>query len=263
MRIIITGSTCQIGRRLVERLKSEGHEITSLEGRQSRTWRIGEAIPPDFPADALIHLAHDRSHSFQESRENALVLCKSIEGKKVFLSSLSAHSKSISNYGKSKYETEMVFSEFGGVSLRAGVVYGNEMSGIFQQIQNLILSSRLIPLPNLGNFLVFTTHIDDLINEIIDALESTSPKVVLAANPNPITFGKLCKLLSLELDLKRYFIPVPNQPFERIVRIIAKFFPKIYALDSLLSINPQASCMELSELAFPKNNFRSYHTQGY
>lgn len=109
MKIAITGSTSEIGKLLTERLNAIGHLAVALGGRDSTLWSLGERFPQDIDVDVLIHLAHDRSYSISDNISAAKELCASFKGKKIFLSSFSAHSNSQSRYGKSKYEIEKNF----------------------------------------------------------------------------------------------------------------------------------------------------------
>ena len=138
MRIAITGSTSGIGMHLSKKLNETGHTTFPLGGSKSKLWQLGDKFPQELEADLLIHLAHDRTLSLDKNIAAAKSLCTSFGGNKLFLSSFSAHSKSRSIYGKSKYEIEKVFAETNGCSLRAGVVYGANIGGIFAQLTTLL-----------------------------------------------------------------------------------------------------------------------------
>ena len=111
MKIAITGSTSTIGCKLVQELRLRGFDVIPFGGRSSEIWRIGSLFPGGVKADVLIHLAHDRKLTFKKNIEATKNLCGSFSGKIIFLSSLSAHSRAISNYGRSKYFMEGSFEK--------------------------------------------------------------------------------------------------------------------------------------------------------
>ena len=166
--------------------------------------------------------------------------------------------KSISKYGKSKYEIENVFSKENGISLRAGVVYGEQVGGIFAQLVFLIKSSPVIPIPFRGSPMLFTTHIDDLIEEISLSLEQIDGLTTFAAHPMPITLNSLCLQIQNSLGTSKHTIKVWRQPLEIFLRFLTYFFPNFPMADSLLSLSREASYEELSRLKTAQSNFRSF-----
>jgi nucleoside-diphosphate-sugar epimerase len=258
MRIAVTGSTSVIGQRLLSRLIVSGHTPIALGRKELIVWHIGQELPKNLDFDLLIHLAHDRSLSLKQNVEAAKILCSSFRGPKLFLSSFSAHSKSLSKYGKSKYEIENVFSQENGISLRAGVVYGDQVGGIFAQLVFLIKSSPVIPIPFRGSPMLFTSHIDDLIEEIILSLEQIDGFTTFAAHPMPITLNSLCLQIQNSLGTRKQMIKVGRQPLEIFLRFLSYFFPNFPMADSLLSLSREASYEELSKLKAAQSNFRSF-----
>ena len=258
MKIAITGSTSEIGKLLTERLNAIGHLTVALGGRDSTLWSLGERFPQDIDVDVLIHLAHDRSYSISDNISSAKELCASFKGKKIFLSSFSAHSNSQSRYGKSKYEIEKIFAGFNGSSLRAGVVYGGNGGGIFSQLETLLRSSILIPIPYRGFPLLFTTHVDDLISEIVIMLDEVDSSTVFGANTHPISLREVLLQISTTVRVKQYFIPLPRQPFDTILRIANRIMPNFPLADSLLSLSNHPSNEELSKLQLSNTMFRPF-----
>jgi nucleoside-diphosphate-sugar epimerase len=258
MRIAVTGSTSVIGQRLVSKLSESGHTPVPFGGSKSDIWQIGEKCPVNLDLDALVHLAHDRSLSVEENIAAVNVLCKSFEGPKVFLSSFSAHSKSISTYGRSKFAMENIFNARNGCSLRAGVVYGDNVEGIFAQIELLIRKLRLIPLPYRGSSLLFTTHIDDLISEILLLLIQREGVTTFAAHPMPTSLHNLSIQIQKHLGVRRRAIRIPRQPLDVLVRTLVRLLPNFPMADSLLSLSREASYEEISKLRIPNSSFREF-----
>jgi nucleoside-diphosphate-sugar epimerase len=258
MRIGVTGSTSIIGQRLVAMLSKSGHTPIPFGGRKSDVWQIGEKCPSGLNLDVLVHLAHDRSLSVEENIEAVSVLCNSFKGRKIFLSSFSAHSKSKSKYGQSKYAMENIFNNSNGSSLRAGVVYGDKVEGIFAQIELLIRKLPLIPLPYRGSSLLFTTHIDDLISEILFLLNQHEGVTTFAAHPMPTSLHNLSFQIQKNLGVKRPTIRIPRQPLDFLLRTLVRFLPNFPMGDSLLSLSRAASYEEISKLRIPNSIFREF-----
>lgn len=258
MRVAVTGSTSVIGQRLIAKLSEAGHTPVPFGGSQSNVWRIGQKCPTDLKFEALVHLAHDRSLSVKENIEAAKVLCDSFIGRKIFLSSFSAHSNSVSKYGQSKYAMESIFNNSNGSSLRAGVVYGERVEGIFAQIELLTRMLPLIPLPYRGSSLLFTTHIDDLITEIVSELERGENLTTFAAHPMPISFKNLSFQIQKKLGINKKTINVWRQPLDILMKCLVRLVPNFPMVDSLLSLSREASYEEISKLKIPRLKFREF-----
>lgn len=258
MRVAITGSTSVIGQRLITKLSEEGHTPVPFGGSQSSVWRIGQKCPTDLNFDVLVHLAHDRSLSVQENVEAARVLCDSFAGRKIFLSSFSAHSKSVSKYGQSKFAIESIFNNSNGSSLRAGVVYGDKVEGIFARIELFSYKLPLIPLPSRGTSLLFTTHIDDLIAEIVLEFDSSENLTSFAAHPMPISFYDLSYQIQKKLGMNKKIIKIWRQPLDLLLKFLVRIVPNFPMADSLLSLSHQASYEEISKLKIPNFHFREF-----
>lgn len=258
MRVAVTGSTSVIGQRLLAKLIDMGHTPVPFGGSQSSIWRIGQECPSDLNLDALVHLAHDRSLTVHENIEAAAILCKSFQGPKIFLSSFSAHSKSKSKYGQSKYATETIFNNSNGASMRAGIVYGDKVEGIFTQIELLIRKLPLIPLPYRGSSILFTTHIEDLVTEIIANLEQCDGRTTFAAHPMPITLSNLSYQIQKMLGMNKPTVNVWRQPLDILLRLLVRLLPNFPMADSLLSLSREASYEEISKLRIAHSKFREF-----
>ena len=261
MRIAITGGTSGIGLRLIEKLNESGYETITLGRRGSRIWQLGDVFPQNLEVDVLIHLAHDRKLSIAENVAAARLLCDSFTGEKIFLSSLSAHRNSRSKYGKSKYEIEKIFTESKGSSLRAGIVYGSKVGGIFTQLETLLGKSRIMLVPYRGIPTLLTTHIDDLISEIISMLSRTSSDTVFAANSYPISLNELLRQISSNTGPKQYFVALPRQPLNVLLGLLVHLAPNFPMADSLLSLSSTVDYEELSSLQLPQTEFRAFNLE--
>lgn len=261
MRVVVTGSTSAIARPLIRELSLAGHSVLETGGSNSPIWRLGQVFPSSIEADALIHLAHDRSLSLEDNYRAAKALCSSFNGPKIFLSSISAHSRSLSRYGKSKYALEDIFNNSNGCSIRAGVIYGGRIGGIFEQLRMLIQKMPVIPIVVRGRPLIFTSHIDDLVLEIISKLEVSDGCTTFAAHPKPITLNNLCNEIRNSLGQNKLLIRVPRQPVDLLSRLLVRIIPNFPMLDSLLSLSNEVSYEELSKLEVSSTSFRSFRLE--
>jgi nucleoside-diphosphate-sugar epimerase len=262
VNILITGSTSSIGANLVQKLELLNYKVLPLGGRNSKIWTLGSDLPGFGSKDVLIHLAHDRNSPLSKNINDIETICKSFDGKKIFLSSMSAHSKTSSLYGRSKFEAEKIFAAHGGASLRAGVVYGGNSGGIYARLEAILRKSYFVPMPYRGATSLFTSHIDDLVNEIIDLVdlfEFSYQEAIFAANRKAVSLEKIITQISKHAGLNNKFIGLPNQPFEVLRRAASIMIPRNSILDSLNSISIEASKEELSRLFPAKTIFREFN----
>jgi nucleoside-diphosphate-sugar epimerase len=260
MRIAVTGSTSTIGQHLVNKLTGSGHTPILLGRNQLNAWKLGQELPKSLDIELLIHLAHDRSLTLKQNVEAASVLCASFHGPKIFLSSFSAHSKSLSKYGRSKYAIEGIFNDSNGSSIRAGVVYGEKIGGIYAQLELLVKKCPLIPIPYRGSPLLFTTHVDDLVEEILSTIGCSEGSTTFAAHFSPISLDNLCKKIQDSLGSTKPVVKVPRQPIDFFLKILTQYCPNFPMADSLLSLSSEANYEELSRLKLPVSNFREFKT---
>jgi len=257
MKLLITGASSSVGLEIYKRLQTLGHEAYSVDIGQTKKWRLGDLLPPS-DADVLIHLAHDRDLSIKQNIVAANRICESFKGRIIFLSSLSAHSQSRSKYGRSKFNIEKIFLRESGIILRAGIIFGKDINGIYLKLVNILKKFRIIPIPYRGNSILFVTDIDDLVNEIIFVINSKVASPIFAAHYFPISLYELLEQISKKENLLNRFVLIPSQPFDIILRVISKLFTKFHILDSLLSVSKSVSYTELSKLVPPHTKFKKF-----
>ena len=257
MIVAITGSSSSIGVHLAERLKREDLDVILLGGSKSEIWKLGEAFPKNIHADVLVHLAHDRSMTLVDNLKAIETLTKTFAGYQIFVSSISAHTKSLSTYGQSKYLSEKYFLNRNGIVLRAGVVHGVGIDGIYEKLKSLVSKSRIVPLPYSGKSRLFSTHVDDLCSEIIKSIEIQSSGIIFAAHPWPISLAKLVNIIALESKTKILCLKIPTKLTIATTFLINKMYLKYPMIDSLRSLQKEVSLSELSELRPSKTSFRS------
>ena len=260
MKIAITGSTSSIGQYLLCQLTIAGHEVIPLGGRGSQLWKIGMKFPEFLEADLLIHLAHDRTLPLKENVKATELLISSFEGEKIFLSSLSAHSKAKSVYGKSKYEIEKLFLNYGGKVVRAGLVYGPNIGGMYSTLRTISERLPIIPVPYSGTPRMYTTHIDDLCEEIMDLMFRDEKGIVLGAHYWPISLSNFIRIIRTQMPLQSNVIllPIPRIFLEITRAILSPLKLRLSLIDSLGSLSTQISSEEFSGLVPSPKDFRIF-----
>jgi nucleoside-diphosphate-sugar epimerase len=179
MKIAVTGATGYIGRHLVRRLVFNSNEVLAMS--RSRPIQAGvkweffdliEAAKVGLPAvDVVIHLAaNTRNESV--TAQNELGACKhllaqtnSCSAQFVFVSSQTARSDAVSEYGKIKLSIEQAVLSSGGIVVRPGQVYGGEPLGLFGSVTELVARLPVLPLFTPVP-LIQPVHIDDLVTAL-------------------------------------------------------------------------------------------------
>lgn len=154
MKIAITGTSSSIGRAVVQEARNLGVEIVELNRHSTgQVFDLASQIKLELGhLDAFVHLGWDWAESYVEGHrnniENILQFLDSLakkETKLVLLSSESASGIPISNYGKLKRELEKEFSDRGGLSIRAGLLWGSQKAGIVDTVFRLSRLPLLCP----------------------------------------------------------------------------------------------------------------------
>ena len=258
MNIIVTGSNSAIGINLISKLINLGHRIIKLGDRHTDKWRLGDFIPRYKNTDVLIHLAHDRNFSLNKNIYAVEKICESFNGKKIFLSSLSAHSNSISRYGKSKFAQEDIFLKNNGVVIRSGIVFGENVGGIYSSISEFLNKYPVLVIPYYGLPSMFMSHIDDLTDEIVGMTMHDPRRPVFGSNCNPISLFEVFNRISIINKTQTRLITLPVQPFDFGFRFMNKLRPNLKFIDSILSVSKEVSNYEISQLSKAKTFFRPF-----
>ena len=260
MKIAVTGSTSSIGTHLINRLAREGYDIVPLGGRSSNLWRIGMKFPEFLDVDVLIHPAHDRTLTLNQNIDATNLLISSFQGQKIFLSSLSAHLGTKSIYGKSKYESERLFLSHGGKVIRAGLVFGPNISGIFLTLKKMANVLPILPLPYSGTSRMYMTHIDDLCEELTEMISREEKGIVLGAHFWPVTLKDLVRRIRKQSSSPSFqiIVPIPRLILEILRRCLSPLKLRVPLIDSLSSLSVQINSEEFSSMVPASNNFRMF-----
>jgi nucleoside-diphosphate-sugar epimerase len=263
MRIGVTGCTSKIGENVCERIIALGFELFRIGRNESIKWEFGQMLP-HLELDVLIHLAHDRDLQEREFRLATELLLSSVNRRTflIYLSSTSAHSTSVSNYGKNKYIGENMFINANGIVLKSGLIFKNGelyQSGILGTIVQFIQKFAIIPLPYRGKNSFYLTEIDTLSRVIVGCAIDQSPGILRAFNPVAITFSDLIRKIAVKLAKKIRIIPVSDRLTNGLLLLITSFFGSKGVIDSFLSLSSEISESELGALIAPKIEFPDFN----
>ncbi|MBT8421859.1 MAG: NAD(P)-dependent oxidoreductase [Gammaproteobacteria bacterium] len=223
LTIGITGAGGYVGSRLCEALTAAGHDVIRFvrrPGANDRFFSLGDlASPDDFEdLDILIHCAWDMQASNVDAVrrtniEGSLHLLAAARAagvsRIIFISTMSAYSGCKSVYGQAKLEVETMVRQFRGISIRPGLIYGDNPGGIVGRLLQLAERTPVLPMIGTGNYPLHTCHEDDLCELVLIACMASDrnlPPVITAAEFTGRRFRDIVQTLSRR-ELR--FIPIP------------------------------------------------------
>jgi len=225
LRVGITGAGGFIGRHAVRRFADRGHEVhafqrstgAALPGVIVHRFEMPDRIDPgDFDGlDVLIHGAlveygparRDADRVNRESAERVIEIARRNGTRLIFLSTLSAHDRAQSHYGRSKLEIEQRFDPARDTILRLGLVLGD--GGLFGSMVEMIRGSSVIPLAGGGRQPIQTLWMEDLLDvlERVATRSFTGRYEVATAEAN--TMRELYEAIMAGLGVSPRLVPVP------------------------------------------------------
>lgn len=221
-KVAVSGGNGFIGSALVQYLSNCGYEVFSLQRKKNQQGNIiyfdlqdPNSIPDLNGFDFLIHTAfipHDKfhPHSSNENIKGTIALyekCKATGCRFIFLSSMSAHSAALSDYGKHKWAIEKKLSNEDCLIIRPGLVIGN--GGLFEKIKTSIQNNRIIPLIDGGLQPLQIIALTDLCLLIEKCMTEKRIGKLTLATPQIYTLKEFTHLISKRIGRQVHFINVP------------------------------------------------------
>lgn len=250
MKIYVSGATSVIGSRIIRVLKLKGYSCVSIGRKEAVAWRFGESFPSTVnptSEDILIHLAHDRTLSLSENIESASRLFETFPGFIIFASSLSAHTRSKSLYGKSKYAIENLLQNNQSAILRIGL-YVDSNGGFLQKLIRNISTSILIPLPNGGSYPIYFCPSQALTKLVLRLVESRRAGIFLCATKESITLRQLVEAICQDLNRAPRLVPIPKILSSFFLLLPIQLGRRFVMLDSLRSSLSEPDQEEISQM---------------
>jgi hypothetical protein len=254
MRFTITGATSPIGILLTSELTELGHEVKEIGRNSNIKWSLGQRIPLCAQSDVLIHLAYDRSKSLEQNLSDIRIICESFKGFLILLSSTSAHSRSKSIYGKSKYSAENIFVDYQGAVIKSGLICGSVENRFLTEISRILNKYRLILLPYSGHSRLFLSRASDLVSEIIHISLVKKKGVTRGFCLLPVSFNQLVR--NIPTNYKFRIIKIPTVILsDFLIKSLKLLLPKNRTVDSLMSLVCEIDYQDLILMQAPKNKF--------
>ena len=253
MKILVSGHTSAIGNKFVTYALSQGHDVELLGSNLHGGWRLGECLPKGLASEGLVHFAHDRSRSPGDIAKDIQLMFDDFEGHSVLISTLSAHKKSKSRYGKSKFIAEDLFLRQGGAVLKSGLIVDDIENRFMTLLENLSGRFPVVFLPFRGKSNFYFTNSLSLVREIEFTLLSQRSGTIRTFHVLPFSMERIVK--SFHCDRGRLFIRVPSLFSATGILALGKLLPNSNLLDSLRSLVKEISLRELNELESPKFDF--------
>lgn len=142
----------------------------------------------------------------------------------VFLSSLSAKSDAIADYGRAKYHLENPFISNQGVVFRLGLVVGN--GGMFDRIKQSMKKSPFVPLIDNGRQNVHVLGVTTLSYIIKDCVltngEGLRGRVWQIHQPQSYTLRDVMEGIREQFGYSCHFVPLPSLPILWAVSLVEK-----------------------------------------
>ena len=248
MRIFITGATGFLGGHLLEKLSPERKTVVCLVRTESsgqslikKGFRVARGDLTDICSlkkatkgiDIAIHLAAEIDASDSSCYEtvntggtlNLIKVCRENKVKKIiFISSIQAKYDTVYGISKNKAEEIIIDSGMDYVILRPALIYGEGDNKNLTKLAALIKRFPVIPLIGTGRYLRQPVYVGDVVNAISRVIQTNKKNAIYSiGGPDQIRFRDILKKISVTLNVRRIFIPVPIS----LIRIIGMGYWKL------------------------------------
>lgn len=272
-RLFVSGANGFIGQALTRHLCRAGHEVIGGTRRACAlqdgitpcvTGDLANAAPDLTGVEAVIHtagLAHSQGRTWAEMLRGNVTAAETLaratpaEAEFFFLSSLIVHGRACDgeiteatlpapedDYARSKLEAEQALAAILGPRLhiiRPAAVIGPHCPGNLPRLLKALRKGLPLPLASLNNQRSFI-DVDDLAALLTRLLTLNAPRLVLAANPTPISTPDLIRALAQGLNRPARLWPFPPALLGLAARLLGKEL-MWQSLSGSLVVTPRAA----------------------
>lgn len=263
--IIVTGASGFIGSHVVKFFANKKFQVIALVRHipEASIDNVNYVIydmkqkteMPNFEGEAvLIHCAYSKKN-IEENEIAARHILNEMKRvgikQSVFLSSISASSKSGTNYAKQKNRLEHMFLKQAGIVIRAGLVIGK--GGLFLNTLSFIKRFRLLPVIGKGDQKVFFIGIEDLIQGIQELITHSRQGVFYMCSSETFNYIDFYKSIASHFKWKLKILRFPIWLIKPIVAIYGLLPNAKINLDNLKGLHqvPELDKDVLKNSPFP------------
>jgi uncharacterized protein YbjT (DUF2867 family) len=236
MRVLVTGGSGFLGKRVLQELASRGHEPVALVRSKDAYLRVlalgahpvvadlddvatVDAAFSSAKADALVNLA---SLGFGHAPAIIAAAEESCLERAVFVSttaiftSLPAASRAV----RTAAEEAIHDSSLAWTVIRPTMIYGAPGDRNMERLLAFLRHSAVVPLPGGGKHRLQPVHVSDLAAFVVSALGSCCiAKDFNTAGPDPLTLRELVREAASAIGRRCRLVPVPLGPAVRAVAV--------------------------------------------
>ena len=281
MRVLVTGASGLIGRRLTARLLRQGTSVTAfvrkpdaLAASAASGLTLVQGVVEDAAAlaraaegcAAVVHLANASGETDEQraeavnvgGTENVLAAARAAGiGRVVFTSTISAQRERVGPYGRTKRAAEAKVRAAGVpfVILRPSLVYGGGDIGLVAMLARLLRTLPVMPVIGNGRIALDPVHLDDVCAVIEACLtrDDVLGREYDVLGPDQVTLDEFLRRLGATLGVQRPLLHLPGPLALLLARVLGRVLahPPLTVDNVLGLISPARLDREAARRAFP------------
>jgi len=275
VNIGVTGGTGFVGRHLVNRLLSDGHEVTALVRRAKDNFpfvgqpriKEGSVENPESLESAfdgvevVVHLvgliAEIRTQTFERivarGTSNVVSACKKANVKRiVYISAVGTSADAPSEYHRTKYRAEqaVVNSGLEYVILRSSVIYGPGDEFI-SMLDRLLKYSPVTPVIGSGRYMLQPVFIDDVVEMVVQSLAGREPanRIIEIGGPEKLEYLEILDIIKAVRHRRRVNFHIPAVLIKPLVRLLEMLVKPAPLTSDQLIMMEMGNVLDTTEMA--------------